>query len=147
MWYRQNSLQRLSQKTFPTLECQSWGKLWGLWGFYSSVELTSVPWRRGPFLVGKILINTHILRDPFLIGILLIRVNRGEQDVSLYTHVWRPSNAMLDLSKVSLSPLASFCQLLISSRRSSRLIQVSLILRWRHQPWGGVVYFQIGCHA
>ena len=77
------------------------------WGFYNSVELTSVPWRRGSFLVGKILINTCILQDPFLIGILLIRVNRGVQDISLYTHSWKASKATLDSSKASFSPSAS----------------------------------------
>ena len=76
-------------------------------GFYSSVELTFVPWRRGSFLVGKILINTCILQDPFLIGILLIRVNHGVQDISLYTHSWRASKATLDSSKASFSPSAS----------------------------------------
>ena len=58
----------------------------GFWGFYSSVELTSVPWQTRSFLVGKILINARILQDPFLVGILLIRVNHRAQDVSLYTH-------------------------------------------------------------
>ena len=36
-------------------------------GFYSSVELT-FSWRGRSFLVGKILINTRILRDPSLWG-------------------------------------------------------------------------------
>jgi len=49
-----------------------------------------------------------ILRDLFLIGSPLIRVNRGVQDVSLYTHVWSPCKAMLDPSKVYLSPSASY---------------------------------------
>ena len=35
--------------------------LLGLWGFYSSVELTFVSWQRRYFLVEKILINDHIL--------------------------------------------------------------------------------------
>ena len=78
-----------------------------LWGFYNSVELTSVPWRRGSFLVGKILINMRILQDPFLIGILLIRVNSEVQDVSLYTHSWRESKATLDSSKASFFLSAS----------------------------------------
>ena len=80
----------------------------GFGGFYSNVELTFVPWRRGSFLVGMILSNTRIVQDLFLVGILLIKVNRGVQDVSLYTHAWGPSKALSDLSKVSLSPLASF---------------------------------------
>ena len=80
--------------------------------------LTSVPWHRGSFLIGKISINTRILRDPFLVGIPLIRVNHGVQDVSLYTHAWRPSKAMLDSSKVYLSSSASFRQLLIPSMHS-----------------------------
>ena len=48
----------------------------------------------------------RILRDPFLIGILLIRVNRRAQDVSLYTHAWRPSKAMLNPSKVPVNFLS-----------------------------------------
>ena len=82
-------------------------------GFYSSVELTSVPWRRGSFLVGKILINSRILWDPFLVEILSIRVNYRAQDISLYTHSWRPSKAMLVPSQVSFTPSISFYQLLI----------------------------------
>jgi len=49
----------------------------------------------------------RILQDPFLIGILLIRVNSGVQDVSLYTHSWRESKATLDLSKASFFLSAS----------------------------------------
>ena len=77
-------------------------------GFYSSIGLTSVPWHRRPFLVGKIFMNACILQDPFLVGIPLIRVNRGVQDVSLYTHVWSSSKAMSDPSEVYLSISASF---------------------------------------
>ena len=77
-------------------------------GFYSSIGLTSVPWHRRPFLVGKIFMNACILQDPFLVGIPLIRVNRGVQDVSLYTHVWSPSKAMSDPSEVYLSISDSF---------------------------------------
>ena len=51
----------------------------GFWGFYSSVELTSVPWQTRSFLVGKILINARILRSPFLVEILLTRVDRGRK--------------------------------------------------------------------
>ena len=75
----------------------------------------------------KIFINAHILRDPFLVGIPSIRVSRGPQDVSLYIHVWGPSKATLDPSKVYLSPSASFCQLLILSMHSSHLIQGALV--------------------
>ena len=57
--------------------------LWGLWGFYGSVELAFVSWRRRYFLVEKILINTCILWDPFLVGIPLIMVGRRMQDISI----------------------------------------------------------------
>ena len=66
--------------------------------------MTSVSWHRGPFLIGKIFINTHILQDPFLVGIPLSKVNCGAQDIFLYTHVWGPRKVMLDPSKVYLSP-------------------------------------------
>ena len=75
-------------------------------GVYNSVELTFVSWQRGSFLVGKILINTCILRDHFIIGIPLIRINCGVQDISLYKHLWRLSKATLDPSR-SLFPLTS----------------------------------------
>ena len=73
--------------------------------------------------------NMRILREPFLVRILLIRVNREAQDVSLHTHAWRPSKALSDLSKFSLSPLASFHQLLIPSRHFGRLIHVRLMVK------------------
>ena len=63
-----------------TLVCEGFGV------FYSSIGLTSVPWHRGHFLVGKIFINTCVLRDPFLVGIPLIGVSCGAQDISLYTY-------------------------------------------------------------
>ena len=91
------------------------------WGFYSSVELVSVPWWRRSFLVGKILINTRILLDPFLVRILSIKVNHGAQDVSLYVYLWGPSKAMLDPSQVSFSPSASFRQHPILPRCFGRL--------------------------
>ena len=55
-----------SEKPFTTLECQSWGKLLvpcfqGLWGFYSSVEPTSISCVGRRFLIGKIIINGRIL--------------------------------------------------------------------------------------
>ena len=62
--------------------------LWGFWGFYNSVELVFVSWRRESFLVGKILINTRNWWDPFLIGIPSIMVNCGVQDISLYRYSW-----------------------------------------------------------
>ena len=139
--------------------------LWGLLGFYSSIELTSVPWRRGSFLIGKIFINTRILQDPFLVRILLIRVNRGVQDVSLYIHSWRPSKAMLDLSQVSFSPSTSFHQLPILLRRFGCLTQMSSGIeaefvflfftecirkdwrvywdRWLHRMWRSLNWFRI----
>ena len=61
--------------------------------------------------MGENLLNLHFLRNPFLIGVFLIRVKRGAQDVSLYTHVWRSSNATSDSSKVYVPPLASPRQL------------------------------------
>ena len=53
--------------------------------FYSSIGLTSAPWPRRSFLVGEIFFNSFILRNPFLVGVLLIRVERGVQDISLHT--------------------------------------------------------------
>ena len=49
---------------------------------------------------------------------------------------------MSDLPKVYLSSLASFHQFLVSSMHSD-WIQVSLISRHNHQPWGGTVNFMI----
>lgn len=51
------------------------------------VKVTFDVMAEGSFLVGKILINMRILQDPFLVRILLIKVNHGAQDVSLYTHI------------------------------------------------------------
>ena len=102
--------------------------------------LTFIPWHRRLFLVGKIFIYVRILRDPFLVGIPSIRVSRGAQDVSLYIHARRLSKAMSDPSKVYLSPLASFHQLLIPSMYSGCLIQASLILRRTRRLYGVVVY-------
>ena len=66
------------RELFTTLECQSWGKLCILWfvkvlGFYNSIGLTSVPWHRGPFLVGKVFINTCILREAKMFTYILMR--------------------------------------------------------------------------
>ena len=59
------------------LKCQSWENyasldLWEFLGFYSNVELTFVSWWRKHFLVEKIVINTHVLRDHFLVEIPLL---------------------------------------------------------------------------
>ena len=77
--------------------------LWGFWGFYSSVGLTSVHWLRRCFLVGEILFKSRILRSSSLIGLFFIRVKRGAQDISLYTYACRPSHVEL----VSFIPSAS----------------------------------------
>ena len=60
-------------------------RLWGFWGFYSSVGLKSMPWSRSSFLIGENLFNPCIFRNPFLVGVFLIRGKRGAQDISLYT--------------------------------------------------------------
>ena len=148
MQYQPNTLRRSSQRTFITLEYQNYGKLCVTWfvrvfGFLQQVGLTFVPWHRGSFFVGKIFINARILQDPFLVGIPLIRVIRGAQDVSLYIHAWRPSKATSDLSKVYLSPSASFRQLLILSMHSGCLVQESLISRRTYQPWDETVNFMV----
>ena len=88
VWYWPNTLRRLSQKTFTTLECHNWGKLCvpyflRVLGFYSSVEPTFVSWLGRCFIVGKILINVCILWDSSHIGIPLTRVNHRVQDISI----------------------------------------------------------------
>ena len=98
-------------------------------GLYSSIGLISVPWLRRSFLVREILFNSRILQNPFLVGLPLIKVNRGAQDISLYSHAWRLSKVMSDSSKVCLFPLASFCQLLIPSTYSSCLVQMFVDLK------------------
>ena len=77
-------LERIS----TTLEYQSWENyvyldLWGFWSFYSNVEPTLISWWREYFLVGKIFINIHNLRDYFLTGIPIIMVGRGVHDISI----------------------------------------------------------------
>ena len=62
---------------FTTLECQSWGELCvpfskGLWGFYSSIEPTSITCITSLFLMEKIFINAHIFQNPFCGRILFI---------------------------------------------------------------------------
>ena len=113
----------------------------GLEGFYSSIGLTYTPWLRRSFLVGDIFFNFAYLIGSFPYGTPLIRVNRGAQDISLYTHTWRPSKAMSDSSKVRLSPSASFRQLLIPSIYSSCLVQVFVDLKVHRQLWGGTIDF------
>ena len=56
---------------------------WCFWGFYSSVEPTFSFLRKEEFfLIKKILIRAHILRDSFHIKISLTRVDREVQDIS-----------------------------------------------------------------
>ena len=56
-----------------------------LWGFYSSVESTLLFLGEEEFfLIKKILIKVHILRDPFYIVISLTRVNHEAQDISFW---------------------------------------------------------------
>ena len=93
----------------------------GFWGFYSSIGLTSTAWLRRSFLVGENFFNSRILRNPFLVGVFLIRVKRRAQDISSYTHAWRPSKTTLDLSNVYVSPSASPHQLAILSSKVSPL--------------------------
>ena len=47
----------------------------------------------------------------------MIRVKCGTQDISLYTHAWRPSKATSDPLKIYVSPLASPQQLVVSSSK------------------------------
>ena len=58
------------ERIFTTLECQSWKNyaylgLWGIWGFYSGIELTFVSWWRRYFLVKKILFNASYIVEFF----------------------------------------------------------------------------------
>ena len=109
-------------------------------GFYSSVELTFVSWRRRSFLVGKILFNTHILRDPFLVEIPLIRINRTMQGISLHRYSWRPRQATLDSSAFSpRRSLASFetsCWLHRDDRRVSRGCRLFVVSFWVPSTYG-----------
>ena len=66
---------------------------------------------RNPYLDPKVLSlqeRTSLIcvssKNPFLIGVFLIRGKRGAQDISLYTHAWRPSKAT---SGSSASPTTS----------------------------------------
>ena len=53
--------------------------------------MTFISWQGRSFLIGKIFINTCILRDSFLIEIPFIRVSRRVQDISLYRYLWESS--------------------------------------------------------
>ena len=105
-------------------------RLWGFWGFYSSVGPKSMPWSRSSFLIGENLFNPCIFRNPFLVGVFLIRGNSGAQDISLYMHAWGPSKAMSDWrwgpskamsnsSEIHISPSAYSLQLILFSLLSS----------------------------
>ena len=106
----------------------------GFGGFYSSVELTFVSWWRRSFLVGKILINTRILRDPFRVEIPLIKVNCVMQGISLHRYSWRSSQTMLNPSAFSyhqsLALSETSCRLHRDDRQvlwGRRLFVVSLL--------------------
>ena len=54
-----------------------------LWGFYGSAEsIFSFLGEDEFFLIKKIFIKAHILRDPFHIAILLTKVSYEVQDIS-----------------------------------------------------------------
>ena len=94
---------------FTTLECQSWGKLCipyflGALGFYSSVESTFVSCLGRCFLMGKILINTRMLRDSSHVGIPLTRVDRGAQDISMWG-LPKPCGCHMALVSFELRPM------------------------------------------
>ena len=90
-----------------------------------------MPWSRSSFLIGENLFNLCIFRNPFLVGVFLIRGKHGAQDISLYTHAWRPSKATLDSSKIHISPSTYSLQLILFSLLSSayylQLIVFSLL--------------------
>ena len=118
---------KINLENFHNSKVPELGKLCIHWfmrvlGFLYQAGLTFVPWHIGLFLVGKIFINVHILRDPFLVGVPLTRVSCGAQDVSLYIHAWGPSKATSDPSKVYLSPSTSFHQHFSTFMHSGRLI-------------------------
>ena len=123
-------------------------RLWGFWGIYSSVGPKSMPWSRSSFLIGENLFNPCIFRNPFLVGVFLIRGKHGAQNISLYTHAWRPSKAMLDSSEIHISPSTYSLQLILFSLLSSTYclqLTVSSLLcpRCNRQVWGGAVDFTI----
>ena len=78
-----------------------------------------MPWSKSSFLIGENLFNPCIFRNPFLIGIFLIRGKRGVQDISLYTHAWRPSKATSDSLEIHISPSTYSLQLILFSLLSS----------------------------
>ena len=94
-------------------------RLWGFWGFYSSVGSKSMPWSRSSFLLGENLFNPCIFRNPFLIGVFLIRGKRGAQNISLYTHTWRPSKAPSNSLEIHIFPSAYSLPLILFSLLSS----------------------------
>ena len=106
-------------------------RLWRFWDFYSSVEPKSMPWSRSSFLIGENLFNPCIFRNPFLVGVFLIRGKHEAQDISLYTHAWRPSKATSDSPKIHISPSTYSLQLILFSLLSSayylQLIAFSLL--------------------
>ena len=58
------------------------------------------------YLIGEILFNLCILWNPFLVGVFLFMVKHGVQDVSLYTHAWRPSKGHVRLVKSLCIPFS-----------------------------------------
>ena len=74
-----------------------------------------MPWSRSSFLIGENLFNPCIFQNPFLIGVFLIRGKRGAQNISLYTHTWRPSKAPSDSLEIHISPSAYSLQLILFS--------------------------------
>ena len=103
--------------------------LWGLWGFYSSVELTLDSWWRRHFLVEKILINTGVLWEPFLVRISLIMVGRRMQDISILGFLETSHAAWLHQA-VSLGPVyfrESICHLASPSRSWTRPLALWLV--------------------
>ena len=86
VWYRPNTLRRLSQREFLQLQNVRVGKITRTllcegFGVFIVVELTLISQWRGYFLVGKILINTCNLWDSFLVRIPSIIVERRVQDI------------------------------------------------------------------
>ena len=54
-------------------------RLWGFWGFYSSVGPKSMPWSRSSFLIGENLFNPCIFWNPFLVGVSWLEVRVGRK--------------------------------------------------------------------
>ena len=99
-------LERISTTLkYQRLENYAYLNLWGLWDFYNSVELTLVSWWGRHFLVERILINTHVLRDPFLVGIPLIMVGRRMQDISILRFLETTHATYVPRGSIKPSPL------------------------------------------